>query len=128
MKVLLVDDDPVVLEVTRAVLQSLGHEVVTRDHALGTTAVICTERPQVVLMDVQMPGVSGDELIRIVRDRGLLADDQRTVFILYSGRSSEELERLVADTGALGAIQKTDNPVAMGEAFQRLVEQIEAAA
>lgn len=126
MKVLLVDDDPVVLEVTRAVLQGLGHEVVARDRALGTTAVICSERPQVVLMDVQMPGVSGDELIRIVRDRRLLADDQRTVFILYSGRSSEELERLVADTGALGAIQKTDNPVAVGEAFQRLVEQIEA--
>lgn len=45
MKVLVVDDDPVILALTEAVLKGLSHEVITRDRALGTSAAICEERP-----------------------------------------------------------------------------------
>ncbi len=40
MKVLVVDDDPVILALTEAVLKGLSHEVITRDRALGTNVAV----------------------------------------------------------------------------------------
>lgn len=124
MKVLVLDDDPVVLEVTAAVLESLGHEVLTRERALGSTQVLITEQPEVALVDIEMPGLSGDELIRLVRENSLLPEEHPTAFVLYSGRGAEELERLVAETGALGAIRKSANPAEFAGAFTRMIEKL----
>jgi CheY-like chemotaxis protein len=120
MKVLVVDDDPVALETSKAVLEGLGHEVVVREHALGTTSAILDERPDVVLVDVEMPALPGDELIRVVRRRGA-ALGLETVFILYSGRNLGELERLVEETGAVGAIEKTGSLASLAADFARIV-------
>lgn len=123
MKVLIVDDDPVVLEVTKAVLERLGHEVTTREQALGTTSAIMQQRPDIVLVDIEMPALSGDELVRVVRQQGL--DELcSTAFILYSGRRAGDLARLVAETGALGAIEKTRNHEALAAEFQRIVADL----
>jgi CheY-like chemotaxis protein len=124
MKVLVVDDDPVVLSVTEAVLQGLGHEVITRDRALGTTAEICKERPDVALIDVEMPGLSGDDLVRIADERSTGEPDRETAFIFYSGRDREELELLVAETIAVGAIDKASGPSGLAEQFNEIVSKL----
>jgi CheY-like chemotaxis protein len=124
MKVLVVDDDPVILGVTEAVLRDLGHEVVTRDRALGTMAAICQERPDVALIDVEMPGLKGDDLVRIARDKKIVAPGQKTAFILYSGRDPEELKRLVEETGAMGAIDKASGPSGLAEQFNEIVSKL----
>ena len=68
LKILIVDDDPVVLEIARIVLEGLGHRVCKRKEPLGTTAEIVREQPDVVLVDVYMPVVSGDQLIRTIKE------------------------------------------------------------
>ena len=52
-KVLVVDNDPIVLGVTRARLESAGYQVVTRDKAPGTSRAILEEDPDVVLLGSQ---------------------------------------------------------------------------
>jgi CheY-like chemotaxis protein len=123
MKVLVVDDDPVVLVMTEAVLQSLGHEVITRDRALGTSAAIYVQRPDVVLIDVEMPGLSGDELVRISHEK-FAVEGHEIAFIFYSGHEREELERLVEETGAVGAIDKASGPTGLARQFSEIVENI----
>lgn len=117
-RVLVVDDDLMTLEIVRAVLEDLGYLVGTRDRALGTSAAILRERPDVVLVDVQMPGLSGAEIVRLGRETPTLAD---TVFILHSGAEAENLDRLRVETGAHGAIAKTSDQASFIEQFEAVV-------
>ena len=124
MKVLVVDDDPVVLGIAEAVLRDLGHEVVTRDHALGTSAAICRERPDVALIDIEMPGLSGEDLVRLAGEKDFAGPDGETSFIFYSGRDREELDRLVEETIAVGAIDKASGPSGLAEQFSEIVSKL----
>jgi len=124
MKVLVVDDDPVILTMTEAVLQSLGHQVITRDRALGTSAAIYSQQPDVALIDVEMPGLAGDELVRISQKKEFAVEGHEIAFIFYSGREREELERLVEETGAVGAIDKASGPSGLAQQFNEIVSKL----
>lgn len=101
-RVMVVDDDEIVLEVTREHLQLAGFEVVTRASSLGTSAAVAREKPDVVLMDVDIPGLAGDAAAK------LLADQARPpIVILYSSAPKEKLVELARRCGAIGVIEKT---------------------
>jgi CheY-like chemotaxis protein len=119
ISILLVDDDKTTLMITRAILESAGYQVSVRDSALGTSAAILRERPDVVLMDVEMPGLSGDRLVGLLRG-SLVA--QEVMFILYSGTRSEDLDALVAETGAAGGIAKTGDQHRFVSDFERILK------
>jgi len=122
--VLVIDDDPVALALGQAALENRGHQVLTLDRALGATALILRERPRAVVVDVQMPGLSGDEWVRMLHERNLLGSNNAIAFILHSGERSDELERLVRETGALGGIVKRGDAHAFAAAFERLVADL----
>jgi len=121
--VLVVDDDPVVLETTRLRLVRAGWDVETRSQALGTAQWIAEHRPDVVLLDVGMPAVSGDVIAEVLRQSGLV---NNVALILHSGLSLEELGELQASSGAVGAIQKTGNDARFLAAFDSLVARFRA--
>jgi DNA-binding response OmpR family regulator len=118
--VLLVDDDPVTLEIVKAALEDEGFTVTTRERAFGTSIVIAEERPDIVLADVTMPGLTGDGLVRVGVSNPQLAG---TLFILYSARRQADLEKLAREVGAAGAIVKTGNMDAFVSEFKRIVER-----
>ena len=124
LKVLVVDDDTVVLEIARALLEKMGHEVITRESAIGTSATIIREKPDVVLLDIEMPLISGDDLLHLIRGKNLVSDGKDVAVILYSGTEPSELHRLVKETGAIGAIHKATDPAAFPAEFERLVRHI----
>jgi len=66
-RVLVVDDDPDTRLLARTLLTHAGHAVV--EVADGTEAIACArrERPDLILFDLAMPGMSGTELVRAVR-------------------------------------------------------------
>jgi DNA-binding NarL/FixJ family response regulator len=71
MKVLIVDDNGSTREVLRAILKNLGHEVVGEaEDGKGALKAFVELRPEVVLLDIIMPGISGivvlEEIKRIV--------------------------------------------------------------
>jgi CheY-like chemotaxis protein/HPt (histidine-containing phosphotransfer) domain-containing protein len=71
-KVLLVDDDAVSLELMALLLAHEGHQVVRANNA-GTALELLSDqsaRPDVLLVDLQMPGVSGGQLAEKVRAMG----------------------------------------------------------
>ncbi len=119
-KVLVVDDDPVVLEVTRTRLARAGYDVVTREDALGTSTAVAQEAPDVVLLDIAMPGISGEALAR------LIAQNQKkhpVSVIFHSSRDQAELDKLAEDCQALGSIQKTPSASMFQIQFERLLLQ-----
>jgi len=70
ISVLAVDDEPHTLELYQAMLNALGHSVRTAEN--GYEALRMLEQfplPELVLMDVQMPVLSGTDTLRIIRER-----------------------------------------------------------
>jgi CheY-like chemotaxis protein len=56
-KILVVDDDPDFMEITRIVLQKAGHQVLTASNGDRALEVIRQSHPEVVLLDIMMGGV-----------------------------------------------------------------------
>jgi len=117
-RVLVVDDDHLTLEVIQALLEDQGYTVETRSRAFGTTSYIMETQPEVVLLDVDMPGLSGDEIVKVVRNRPACS---RIWMILYSARKRSDLEDMARQAGAIGAIEKTGDLERFAAEFERLV-------
>ena len=86
--VLVVDDEPLVLEVTETMLKDLGCEVVTATGANEALEMLSTdERIEILITDINMPDMDGYELARAaVRMR------KRLKVIMLSGREREGRE------------------------------------
>ncbi len=70
-KVLIVDDDPASRRLLQVRLRALGCEVVQAADGQKGLAAIQQEVPSLILLDLQMPGMSGMEVIRRLRQDGV---------------------------------------------------------
>ena len=102
--IMVVDDCAVTLDVTRIKLEEAGYEVITRSRPLGTTSEIMRVKPDCVLLDVSMPGLTGNSITKIVRESNI-----ETKIVLYSVLERNELRELVNECGANGYIMKSSN-------------------
>jgi len=102
--ILVIDDNAVVLEVTRATLEQAGYRVVTLDRASGAVVTILHERPDLVLLDVNMPNMTGDSLADLL---GRTRATRGTLVVLYSSLPPNALRMKVLASGAHGFIHKT---------------------
>jgi DNA-binding NtrC family response regulator len=105
MRIMVVDDDEICLEVTRERLVAAGYDVILRNSALGTSAAIMRERPNAVLLDQNMPGLTGEQLAQLVRQPG----DTKVSLILYSSEPLSQLQERAKRCRAAGVIEKTSD-------------------
>lgn len=122
-KVLVVDDDPVVLQVIQERLEQAGYGVCTRENALGTSQWIAAEKPDLVLLDVRMPALSGGELAQMIRRSSQISS---TGVIFCSSLEEEALAQLLTSTGALGAIPKSYDARRFIATFERFASRHKA--
>jgi len=118
-KVLVVDDDPVTLEVIRERLDSAGYDVYVRVDALGTSQWVAREQPDFVLLDVVMPALSGGELGQLLKRSHAT---NQTAVILHSSLSAAALMPVIHRTGAIGVITKTHDAAKFLEEFERIAQ------
>ena len=90
MKVMVVDDASMALVETEAILESAGHQVIAYIDGVDLEERIVEERPDVVLLDMVMPGRSGYEVLLAVR-ADERTKDTRVVAVSSKGRESEEI-------------------------------------
>jgi len=67
-KVLIVDDNEAFLELNAAFLSLDGHTVLTSDNAGETLDLVRKEHPDIVLLDVVMPGIDGYRVCRQIKE------------------------------------------------------------
>ncbi len=63
-RVLVVEDNPVNLELVTEVLEQEGYQVLTAENAEVGLGLAATERPDLILMDLELPGMTGYEATR----------------------------------------------------------------
>ena len=121
LKIMIVDDDRTTLDILSALLEAQGHSVLERDTAIGTTQAILRETPDVVLLDVRMPGLSGDKLAELISARST----NPPLVVLHSASPKAELEQLAKRCGA-SAIEKTSDTKEFLRRFETVVAGIRA--
>lgn len=115
ISVLLVDDHPIVREGYRRLLEESG-----RVRVLGEAATVidayqqfCRLQPDVVVLDLALPGVSGIEGIR-----RMLAHDAGARVLVFSMHEDAIFARRALETGAAGYITKGSAPSVLVEAVE----------
>lgn len=103
LRVLVVDDDNTQLELVERTLKADGIEVMTCSSPIGVTNQIVSFNPRIVLVDVNIPALSGDRLIGISRKWAPAG----TLFVLYSASDEGRLRGLSREVGADGWISKS---------------------
>jgi len=118
--ILVIDDNAVVLEATRSTLEQAGFRVVTRDRANGAVVAVLNERPDLVLLDVNMPNMTGDSLADIL---GRTRATRGTLVVLYSSLPANALRMKAMAAGAHGFIQKTGVQTELVRQVRAFLEQ-----
>jgi DNA-binding response OmpR family regulator len=95
-KVLICDDDEGILEVTSLVLKEKGYDVISLQNSNRIFEVIDKEKPKVVLLDLWMPGLRGEDITIALKKRS--ADAQSPSIIIISAK--KDVEKTVARIGA----------------------------
>lgn len=114
MKVLIVDDHPIVVSGFKALLeQDGGIEVMEAACADSAEALLATARPDVAVLDVNLPGVSGFELARRMLER-----DRQVRIVMFSMNDDPVFLARALDIGAKGYVSKNDNPAHMLKAIR----------
>ena len=102
LKVLVVDDDEQYLRLTARVLRDAGYDVVTRTDVIGTAYTVTQEKPDLVLIDVNMPLLTGDRLTELLQR----SVRERPLIVLHSGEDEKTLAQRAAACGADASIPK----------------------
>jgi len=120
-KIVVIDDSEIVLAVTKSALEGAGYEVVTHDRPVGCVALILHEKPELVLMDVNMPGLGGDTIVSVL---GKAAPTSETIVLLHSSLSAEVLRAKAGAAGAHGFIQKTGDLFGLVREVNRWLKRV----
>jgi len=102
-KVLLIDDSEISLHFVAGVLLRAGYEVRTADDVDKLEGVLGGWRPDIILTDVNMPGISGVELCRMLKSS---YETAHVPVVLFSAVPQHELEGLARDCEADGCLSK----------------------
>lgn len=119
-----VDDDEMVLKVLRARLEGAGFEVVTKTDPFGLLMTIEEKKPVLVMLDLQMPVLSGGSVAKLVKSWQGFGS---IPILFHSSQPLMELQQTAADVGALGAISKTANHAKFLSQFERFFARIRPA-
>ncbi len=113
-KVHVVDDDDAVRDSTRALLEAMGMEVRDYSSGLGFLVQFCTDPEGCLLLDLHMPGMSGVQLLELLRKRyaGLSV-------IAITGRSDPVLKERVLRAGVLALLDKPIDETLLTQALHR---------
>lgn len=116
LRVLFVDDDPAAARLYKSYLAADGHEVVVADS--GIEAVEATERDRfdVVVMDLNMPGLDGWMSMSLIKARR-----PKLPVVVLTGDIGKDLESRAKTAGAAGYLTKPCQPDALIRALRKAV-------
>jgi len=116
--ILVVDDDPDIREVLKDRLESLGYRVLTADSGKEGLDLLEKECPQLILLDIEMPALSGIEVLKEIRKRDL---DLTVVMITAYGTIERAVEAM--KEGAYDFIPKPFEPDHVALIVQKAFER-----
>jgi OmpR family response regulator RpaB len=98
-KILVVDDDPDILDATTMILESQGYQVVTARDGIEGLAVLKAENPDLMILDLMMPKLDGFGVCKELQDPRWSKYKGTPILILTSVREEASRRRYELETG-----------------------------
>ena len=117
-RVLVVDDEPIVGVILRFAFDAKGHETVMAGDGRTGIEMATDEHPDVIVLDLMMPGVNGYDVLHEVRHSDEL--DDVPVLVLTAVTLSRDRERCLSE-GADAVMTKPFDPRDVAEAVDALL-------
>jgi two-component system, OmpR family, response regulator MtrA len=117
-KILVADDDVDIRELIEFKLSTLGHEIVAVNDGAAAVDACREYKPDLAVLDVMMPGMSGLDAIRVIRGDEAMAD---IPVILLTARAQESDVETGFDSGADDYITKPFSPRELASRVQALL-------
>ncbi|MFD2584213.1 PleD family two-component system response regulator [Pedobacter vanadiisoli] len=100
-KILVCDDDEGILEMLELLLEEDGYQVVLEPNSVNALRTIERESPDLILLDIWMPMISGDQILKSLRDNHKASS---TPVLMYS--ASTDGKNIAESCGADSYISK----------------------
>ena len=120
-RVLLLDDSELSLDVLTQALRADGFDVRATTTVEGFGLLLADWSPEVVLTDVNMPGMTGAELCRVLKRR---YETAHVPIVLCSSMPAEDLAALARECDADGYVSKTEHMSELAAELRALCETI----
>jgi|GEM_PF-392590 len=119
-RVLIVDDEPDLLKGMKMLLELEGIDVILHSSMITLPLILRDADPEVVLLDISLPALSGTAALRSGLRRLLKTEG---ALVLFSGRSDKELAALTQELGADGFIPKSGDPLEIVGRIQTWIDR-----
>ncbi|KIA96163.1 hypothetical protein OC25_03490 [Pedobacter kyungheensis] len=113
-KILICDDDEGIIDVLEMIMEEVGHEVMSVNDSLKVQEVIDKVQPDLLILDLWMPRLSGQDVLRYLRSHP--QHDKLPVIVISASRDGEQI------ANAAGADQFIAKPFDLGN----IVESVDA--
>ncbi|MDX6280911.1 MAG: two-component system, OmpR family, response regulator [Kribbellaceae bacterium] len=116
-KILVIDDEPDLVRFVRRALETEGYQVLTSANGLDGIRLALTERPDLVVLDLIMPGVHGEAVLSAV-----MAQDPGMRVLILSATGDVQLRISCLEEGAVDFLAK---PFAVRELIARVRSRLQ---
>jgi DNA-binding response OmpR family regulator len=117
-RVLVVDDDPVIVRLLEVNLSLDGYEVETASRGEQALERATETNPDLLILDVMMPGLDGWDTCRRLREQQRFAD---TPVVFLSARSQDDDRSKGLDLGPVAYLTKPFDPIRLMELVRRML-------
>lgn len=118
-RILLVDDEPDIRKIGRIALADVGdYQIETASDGQSVPDKVRSFEPDILLLDVMMPGIDGPGVIANLKSEDLF--ERVDVVMLTAKVQPREVERY-KELGAIGVIEKPFNPMTLAERIDELI-------
>lgn len=106
-RILVVDDEPKIIKLARDYLEKSGYDVLTSGDGREALAIFRQENPQMVVLDLNLPGMDGLDVCRMIRK------ESNVPIIMLTARAEETDQLIGLELGADDYITKPFSPRAL---------------
>ncbi len=115
-KVLVIDDEQGIRDLLDTLLRRKGYDVIVAESGQKGLECFRRERPDVLVLDLKMPGMDGLTVLRQIRSL-----DPRMPVIILTGAGTAEAEQQVRALGVTEYVEKEFSLHRLGDALKRLL-------
>ena len=124
-RIIIADDDPIIVELVREILEREGHVVGALEDGSRVRAVLEAKHPDLLILDCVMPGKSGIEVLREIRGSKKC---HRVPVLMLTARGSRSDQDIAYMTGADDYLSKPFDPEELAFRVEELLEDGERGA
>lgn len=115
-KILIIDDDITALDLVDYLFEDKGFEVVRRADGISALECVVHEAPQIILIDLMMPKMNGQDTVREIRKRGL-----EVPIVAFTALDDPEIHQDAMDAGCNLVLTKPCKPNLLVQEIEKML-------